>query len=191
MREPGKKLQVANSEDYLLRTGPCSVRRNRLNLGASPLAGPAIQTGGSTGAESDSRETLKSYPNSTARRKWKIYCECDSDTGGSLDRPEGAGAWRRPPVAFDRRSAVLWGHGDDLEYLGLGAPGPPNSGGGDCAAAPERTRHRTLCSRSAFARQGRRTRGGESNALRRDGGSARDCTALRRRGVGARRLLCS
>src|ERR1039458_8373073 len=44
--------------------------------------------------------------------------------------------------------------------------------------------------RSAIARQGRRTRGGESNALRRDGGSARDCTALRRRGVGARRLLC-
>ena len=72
--EPGKKLQVANSEDYLLRTGPCSVRRNRLNLGASPPAGPALQTGGSTGAESDSRETLKSYLNSTARRNWKINC---------------------------------------------------------------------------------------------------------------------
>src|ERR1019366_8549463 len=111
-----------------------------------------------------------SPPLSYVRGSAPIYCECDSDTGGSLDRPEGAGAWRRPPVAFDRRGAVLWGHGADLEYPGLGAPGPPNSGGGDCAAAPERTRHRTLCSRSAFARQSRRTRGGESNALRRDGG---------------------
>jgi hypothetical protein len=74
IRKPGKILLVANSEDYLLRTGPCSVRRNRLNLGASPPAGPALQTGGSTGAESDSRETLKSYLNSTARRNWKINC---------------------------------------------------------------------------------------------------------------------
>src|ERR1035441_8749840 len=53
-------------------------------------------------------------PLSYVRGSAPIYCECDSDTGGSLDRPEGAGAWRRPPVAFDRRGAVLWGMGMTL-----------------------------------------------------------------------------
>ena len=35
-------------------------------------------------------------------------------------------------MAFGRRSAALWGHGDDPEYSGLGASRPPHSGGGDC-----------------------------------------------------------
>jgi hypothetical protein len=32
-----------NSQDYLFRTGPCSNRSNRWNLGALPLAGPAYR----------------------------------------------------------------------------------------------------------------------------------------------------
>ena len=32
-------------------------------------------------------------------------------------------------MAFGGRSAVLWGHGDELEYPGLGAPRTPHSRG--------------------------------------------------------------
>ena len=51
----------------MLRTGPCSVRRNRQNLGTSPLAGPAYRRVVAQEQKAFSRETFLEYLNVAAR----------------------------------------------------------------------------------------------------------------------------
>ena len=98
------KTTDRNSEDYLLRTGPCSIRRNRWNLGASPPAGPAYRR---VVAQEQKADLAKLFNHTELAQAVQLPFTNDYKTAGSRDESGVRRQSFRAATGRERSASIL------------------------------------------------------------------------------------